>query len=120
MTSDKNTVDKYFETLPDDRVEPMKKIRSLCLVFLDGYEETMDYGMPSYKNDEIEISFNSQKNNISFYVHKYSLLDQYRDNFPKSAVGKSCLRFKNMKKIDYEVIENLLKDTYNSDEPVGC
>ena len=41
-------------------------IRQLCLENLPGYDEGMDYGMPSYAKDGVvEFGFASQKNYIS-------------------------------------------------------
>ncbi|WP_213497269.1 hypothetical protein [Lactococcus formosensis] len=47
------------------------------------------------------INIASQKNNISIYFYSFfdgkNLFDKYAALFPKSAVGKGCLRIKNKK-----------------------
>jgi uncharacterized protein YdhG (YjbR/CyaY superfamily) len=53
MQSKAKTVEKYFEEVPAERAEALKRLRQLCIKTLRGYEESMDYGMPSYKRNGI-------------------------------------------------------------------
>ena len=68
MQSDAADVSTYLEEVPENRQDSLEKMRALCLEILDGYEENMEYGMPSYKkkDGEVEVAFASQKNYISF------------------------------------------------------
>src|SRR5829696_6380888 len=101
MQSTANTVDEYLETVPPERHTALRKLRQLCRTTLPGYEEGMEYGMPSYsKNGTVEIGFNSQKNYISFYVLKKEVLDRYRDQLKD--VGKGCIRYRRPDQIDFE------------------
>ena len=71
--------------------------------------------MPSYsRNGVVEVAFNSQKNNIALYILRKDVLDQHRDAFPASAIGKGCIRYRNASKIDYEIVEELLRKTAQS------
>lgn len=121
MTSAANTVDEYLDEVPDERKEAIKRIRELCLSELPGYSETMEYGMPTYRlqaEGEASVAFASQKNNISLYILKKDVLDQYRHHFAKSAIGKGCIRYKNPKKIDFELIKEMLKASFQSDAEI--
>ncbi len=42
------SVDEYIAELPDERRPWMENIRSDCQELLNGFEESMSYGMPSY------------------------------------------------------------------------
>jgi uncharacterized protein YdhG (YjbR/CyaY superfamily) len=112
MQSQAATVDEYFTELPADRQAAMEQLRALCLRTLTGFTESMTYGMPCYsRNGEVEIAFNSQKNNISLYILRKEILDQHRTAFPASALGKGCIRYRNVDKIDYALVETMLQQT---------
>jgi uncharacterized protein YdhG (YjbR/CyaY superfamily) len=118
MQSDAPDVGRYLEEVPADRLEALRRMRSLCLESHPGYEESMQYRMPSYsKNGTVEVAFASQKQNIALYVLKEGVVNQYRDRFAKSAMGKGCIRFRNAERIDFGLVRQLLDDAYASDEP---
>ncbi|MBK5109597.1 MAG: DUF1801 domain-containing protein [Anaerolineales bacterium] len=57
----------------------LTKIRELCQEHLAEFEESMQYGMPSYSRDgTVEVAFASQKNNISLYILRTDVLNPYR------------------------------------------
>lgn len=77
------------------------------------------YGSYHYKyasgreGDWALIALASQKNYISVYVcaivdGKY-LAEQFKKQFPKASIGKSCIRFKHLKDIDLKVLGEILK-----------
>ena len=113
MQSTAATVDEYLETVPPERLAALTELRQLCLKMLDGYEESMEYGMPSYsRNNTVEVSFNSQKNYISLYVPNKDVLDRYRDQLKDA--GKSCIRYRKPEHIDFTVVKELLEETATS------
>ncbi|HEX8599446.1 MAG TPA: DUF1801 domain-containing protein [Chloroflexia bacterium] len=113
MQSTATTVDEYLATVPPERLAALNKLRQLCRDKLPGYEESMQYGMPSYSKDgTVEISFNSQKNYISFYVLKKDVMDRYREQLQDC--GKGCIRYRKPDQIDFDVVEKLLEGTAES------
>ena len=112
MQSDAATVSEYLKEVPVDQLSAISQIRSLCQEHLSEFEESMQYGMPSYSRDgTVEVAFASQKNNISLYILRTDVLDQYRDQFPASAIGKGCIRYRNPEKINFEMVEEMLEKT---------
>lgn len=132
MQSKAKTPEEYINELPEDRKKVISKLRKTILDNLpDGFEETMGYGMigyvvphsiypDGYHCDPTTplpfISLASQKNHIGFYhMGIYSdpeLLKWFTDEYPKYVsnkldMGKSCIRFKNMNKIPYELLGEL-------------
>jgi uncharacterized protein YdhG (YjbR/CyaY superfamily) len=118
MQSNAESVDEYFTEVLKDRLEALKKIRNLCKTILKDYTESMEYGMPSYSKKEVEIAFASQKNYIALYILKKDVLDKYRHHFSKSAIGKGCIRYTHHKKIDFNLIESMIKDSFASKGPI--
>jgi hypothetical protein len=132
MLSKATTVDEYFDSLPEDRVEAMAKLRSVIKKNLPkGFKEGITYGMVGYcvplsaypAGYHVSpgtplgfISIASQKNFIAMYhMGMYSdpkLLKWFTDEYPKHSkrkldMGKSCIRFKNINDIPYDLIAEL-------------
>lgn len=76
--------------------------------------------MPSYKvpGSEVEVAFASQKNYISLYILKEAVLDEFRPALAGLNLGKGCVRYTKPEKMDYEVIEQLLAASRDSDSPI--
>ena len=126
------SVEEYLEKAPDERKAALLKLREVILENLpEGFEEVMSYGMPAYvvphsifpagyhcKPEEPLpfLSFASQKNFVGLYhMGIYvddELLNWFTAEYPKHMktkldMGKSCIRFKNIKKIPYDLIGQL-------------
>lgn len=133
MQSKAKTPAEYISELPEERKQPISKLRETILKNLpEGFEEEMSYGMIGYVvphslypagyhvNPELPLPFiniASQKNFIALYhMGIYSdkdLLNWFAKEYPKHAktkldMGKSCIRFKNINHIPYELIGELV------------
>ena len=127
------TVNSYLEQLTTDRVEPMMKLRQAILDHLPkGFEECINYGMLSYVvphsiypagyhcDPKLPLPFMalaSQKSHIGFYhmgiYADDTLLNWFQDEYAKTCkykldMGKSCIRFKKMEDIPFELIGKLV------------
>ena len=120
MQSDAKKVDQYFDEVPVERVEALKQLRQLCQEELSNYEESMEYGMPSYSKDgNVEVAFASQKNYISLYILKEPVMDKHRPALTDLNLGKGCIRYSKPEKIDFDIVRELLKDSYLSDAEIS-
>lgn len=133
MKSIASSPNEYISQLPEERHEPMERLRSVILKNLaKGYIEEMSYGMIGYVipheiypdgyhcNPKLPlpfISIASQKNFIALYhmgiYAQPDLLDWFVNEYPKHAkskldMGKSCIRFKKMNDIPFELIAKLM------------
>mgnify|MGYP006165180601 FL=1 len=133
MQSTAKTPAEYVDSLPDERKSVIENIRKTVLDNLpEGFEETMGYGMLGYvvphsiypsgyhcdpKTPLHFISVASQKNFIAFYhmgiYADESLLNWFVVEYPKHCktkldMGKSCIRFKKMNDIPYELLGQLV------------
>lgn len=117
MKSDAKDVEQYLTEVREDRRESLAQLRVLCLEILDGYEESMEYGMPSYKKsgEDVEVAFASQKNYISLYILNEEVLDKHRQKLGGLNLGKGCIRYTKPEKIDFKVVDELLTDSFLSD-----
>jgi uncharacterized protein YdhG (YjbR/CyaY superfamily) len=105
-------VDTYLDEVPADRKDVLTAIRALCRDNLPGYDEGMEYGMPSYsRNGVVEFSFASQKNYISIYGLKQDALDPLRNEFTGAKIGKGCIRYSKPQKVNLDAVARLLRAT---------
>ena len=110
MTSKAPDVATYVAEVPAGRQAAIERLRELCIQNLAGYEECMEYGMPAYKrNGTVEIAFASQKQHIAVYVLKKDVVDEFRGELAGASIGKGCIRFSTPRKIDFGVLERLLR-----------
>jgi len=114
MNSDAKTVDDYILGVPEKRREAIQQLRQLCREVLVDYEEYMSYGMPSYSKNGIGgMAFANQKNYISLYILT-DVINSNKDLLNGLSVGKCCIRYPSPTKMNFKVIEKLLKDTVKS------
>ena len=132
MTSDAKTPEEYINALPSERKEAIAKLRNTILKNLPkGFSETMGYGMIGYvvphslypagyhcdpKLPLPFMSIASQKNfvavyHMGIYANK-ALFDWFVNEYPnhskrKLDMGKSCIRFKKIEEIPYDLIGTL-------------
>jgi hypothetical protein len=132
MQSKSKTPKEYLDSLPEERIAPMLKLRKAITKNLPkGFKEEMSYGMLGYvvphsiypKGYHCDpklplpfLSIASQKNFIAVYhmgiYADQDLLKWFLNEYPKHSkkkldMGKSCLRFKKDDEIPYELIGQL-------------
>jgi uncharacterized protein YdhG (YjbR/CyaY superfamily) len=132
MKIEASTVDEYLQKVSAERQEPMAKLRALLRSNLpEGFEEVLSYSMPGYvvphalypKGYHCDpslplpfVSFASQKNFIALYhMGLYANEDHMAwfkaswdaAQWGKLDMGRSCIRFKNMDKIPWDLLSEL-------------
>jgi uncharacterized protein YdhG (YjbR/CyaY superfamily) len=110
MISKAASVKDYISEVPEDRRAAITKLRALCKKNLVGFEESLEYGMPCYKRDGVmAFAFASQKGYISIYGCGSPAVKDLRAKLAGSSKGKGCVRFTNPAKIDFDVVDQLLR-----------
>ena len=80
MRSEAADVDTYLTEVPEARRPALTALRNACVELLDGFTETMSYGMATYERDGVaEISWASQKQHIALYVLRSDVVEAHRD-----------------------------------------
>ena len=140
MRINADSVEAYLEAVPEERKEALRKLRSIILENIpEGFVEALQYGMPAYvvphdlypagyhcNPDEPLpfMSFASQKNFVALYhmglYADQDLLEWFKTAYPnhskrKLDMGKSCIRFKYMDHIPYDLIRELVSKISVSD-----
>jgi len=129
MTINAKTPDEYISMLPDERRDAVSKLRETIKSNLpDGFEECINYKMIGYVvphslypkgyhcDSKLPLPFiniASQKSFVALYhmgiYANLQLLEWFVSEYPKHVktkldMGKSCIRFKNIKTIPYDLI----------------
>lgn len=132
MRSSASSIEEYIEQLPEGRKEVISKLRNTILNNLPkGFEEKMSYGMIGYVVPHSKypdgyhcdpklplpfINVASQKNHVALYhmgiYCDNELMEWFNREYPKHVsgkldMGKSCIRFKNINKIPFDLIGKL-------------
>ncbi|WP_159471481.1 DUF1801 domain-containing protein [Dyadobacter sp. 3J3] len=132
MQSDASTPQEYIDSLPDDRKSAVNELRKIILQNLPtGFTEVMSYGMLGYVvphsiypdgyhcNPSLPLPFMnvaSQKNFIAIYhmgiYANPNLKEWFTNEYAKHMktkldMGKSCLRFKKINEIPFELVGEL-------------
>ncbi|CAM3620890.1 hypothetical protein FSS13T_17950 [Flavobacterium saliperosum S13] len=134
MQSTAKTPQEYIDSLPEERKAAMQKLRSVISENLPtGFQETIGYGMLCYvvphstypngyhcdpKLPLPFLSVASQKNFIAVYhmgiYMDEKLLNWFTAEYPKHVktkldMGKSCIRFKKMDQIPFDLLGELFQ-----------
>jgi uncharacterized protein YdhG (YjbR/CyaY superfamily) len=140
MQSNSKTPQEYVDSLPEDRKIAIEKLRKIIILNLpEGFQEEMSYGMLGYvvphsiypKGYHCKpnlplpfVNIASQKNFIALYhmgIYADSeLLNWFVGEYSKQVkskidMGKSCIRFKKMDEIPFELIGDLASKMTVSD-----
>ncbi len=129
MRSSAKTVDDYLAELPGDRLDAITQLRETILENLPpGYEEAMNWGMITYQVplDTYPDTYNgqplmyaalaSQKNHFAVYLSgiyqddgkRDAFMEAYKDTGKRLDVGQSCVRFRKLDDVPFEVIADAI------------
>jgi uncharacterized protein YdhG (YjbR/CyaY superfamily) len=110
-----DTVADYLEEIPGGRGEALGRMRAACRELLLGFDESIQYGMPSYARDGVvEVAFANQKRYISLYVLRTDVLEAHERAIEGIPRGKGCLRFSSPARIDWALVRSLHGATRSS------
>ncbi|MGV6860769.1 MAG: DUF1801 domain-containing protein [Putridiphycobacter sp.] len=132
MASKFTSIKEYINQLPEDRQAVVEKMRQVFLKHLpEGFKETINYNMIGYVvSHELYpngyhcdpklplpfINIASQKNFVALYhmgiYANKKIHDWFIQEYPKHCkykldMGKSCIRFKKMEDIPFDLLKEL-------------
>jgi uncharacterized protein YdhG (YjbR/CyaY superfamily) len=125
MQSFAKTMTAYLREVPAERKAALNKLRDLCRLTLTGFEESMTYGGPCYSRDGVvvpygddKVGFASQKHFIGLYTLRVrtDVMNAHKDQLKGKGVtfGKGAIRYSKPERIDFNVVESILRATVES------
>jgi uncharacterized protein YdhG (YjbR/CyaY superfamily) len=121
MQSSAKTVTAYLKEVPPERKAALTKLRELCRAELTDFEEAMEYSGPTYsRGGEVEVGFASQKNFIGLYILRTDVMNAHKALLKGKgiSVGKGAIRYSKPERIDFSVVEKMLRATQESTGPI--
>ena len=134
MQLNASSVEDYLNKVPTERQSAFKQLRQTILDKIpDGFEECLSYGMIGYVvphsiypdgyhcSPELPLPFagiGNQKHFIALYhsgiyasteIHDWFVAEYPKYCSNKLDMGKSCIRFKNVNKVPFQLIGELLQ-----------
>jgi hypothetical protein len=128
-----DTIGEYMANVPEERQEAFNRLWAVISKNIpDGFEQGLSYGFPSYVVPHSTypdgyhckpaeplpfLSIANQKNFVALYhmgiYADMELMEWFTSEFPKHVkgkldMGKSCIRFKKMDQIPYDLIAELV------------
>lgn len=119
------TPKEYIDSLSEPRKSEIQKLDQLIRKTVPKLEPHIMVGMLGYgkyryksssgrEGDWSVIGLASQKNYISLYIcavnERGYLAEQYKSEFPKANIGRSCVRFKKTADVDLKVMAQMLRE----------
>jgi len=103
------TIDEYIEIFPQNVQSILEKVRRIILKTAPEAEETITYGIPSFKlNGRSLVYFAAWKRHISLYP--VPLGDEaFQRELSPNVRGKGTVRFRLDKPFPYDLVEKIVK-----------
>ncbi|MEK7602904.1 MAG: DUF1801 domain-containing protein [Patescibacteria group bacterium] len=131
-----SSVNEYLVAVPGDRKAIIDFMHEFIQKSVPSLKPHFAYNMLGYGSFEYfdkrakeykpwpVVALANQKNYVSVYVcaidgNEY-LTKKYADRLGKVNVGKSCIRFKNLKDVNLEALKEVLQKAENSPGLVGA
>jgi len=121
---DVTTPEQYLAQVPEGRREDLTRLHKLICKTVPKLKPTICYGMIGYgvqpdetksgcKGDAPVVALANQVRHMSLYVgcdgESGYLIEQAKERLGKVSVGKSCIRFTKLEKLNVEVAMELVK-----------
>lgn len=103
-----NSVDEYIEQFPEHSQDVLAKIRDVISNSSSDLEETMSYGIPTfkYKNQNL-VHFAGFKNHIGFYPSP-SGISAFKEEIKEYKWAKGSVQFP-IEEVPYELIKRITR-----------
>jgi uncharacterized protein YdhG (YjbR/CyaY superfamily) len=113
----KNTVQKYFASVPTDRRGHVQAIHALIIGLYPNAVVDMQYKMPTYHSGDGWVAIANQKNYVSLYTCGAHHLAEFKEKHPDIKTGKGCINFRANDKIPIASLKQVVK--HAMDHPTG-
>ena len=119
MSGPGDAVERYIEEAPEQRRPALRQLRALCRRELDGFDESIEYGMPSYSRaGAVEVAFASQKRYIVLYALRTDVMAAHRTQLEHLSLGKGAIRYADPEEIEIDVVRSMLEQTATARGPI--
>ncbi len=109
-TSKKNqfqTIDEYIATFPENVQDILVKLRKVVLEAAPEADETISYGMPTFKLNGNLVHFAAYEKHIGFYPTP-SGIEAFKEELSQYKGGKGSIQFPIDKPVPFDLVEKIV------------
>lgn len=102
------TIDQYIADFPKEVQKMMQQVRQSILSMAPQAEETISWGMPTFKTKKILVQFAGHKNHLGFYPWPETI-EAFKEKLSDYKTSKGGIQFPYNKPIPLELISNMVR-----------
>lgn len=103
-----NIVDEYISRFPRDVRKILKKLRQIIKESVPDAEETINYGIPTFKlNNKNLVHFAAFKNHIGFYPTPSAIV-AFKKELSQYKQAKGSVQFSIDKPIPFDIVKRIV------------
>jgi uncharacterized protein YdhG (YjbR/CyaY superfamily) len=102
------TIDEYISLFPKEIQDILNKIRLTIKGMVPKAQETISYGIPTFKLNKNLVHFAAFKNHIGFFPTSSGVL-AFKKELASYETSKGTIRFPIDKPIPYDLIKRIVK-----------
>lgn len=106
MNTEIKSIDQYIATQPDDVAAILEKVRATIRNVIPEVEETINYGIPTFKYHGNLVHFAGYKNHIGFYPGA-SGVEAFTSEIKPYNTSKGTIQFQLNEPIPYDLIAKI-------------
>ncbi len=106
MNTEIKTIDQYIASQPDDVAAILEKVRATIRKVVPEAEETIGYGIPTFKLNGNLVHFAGYKNHIGFYPGA-SGVEVFANEIKQHNTSKGTIQFQLNEPIPYDLIAKI-------------
>ncbi|MBL7885681.1 MAG: DUF1801 domain-containing protein [Flavobacterium sp.] len=106
MNSEIKNIDQYISIQPDNVATILKKVRETIRNIVPEAEETINYGIPTFKLNGNLVHFAGYKNHIGFYPGAAGI-EAYTSEIKAYKTSKGTIQFQLNEPIPYDLIAKI-------------
>jgi uncharacterized protein YdhG (YjbR/CyaY superfamily) len=107
MNTNYETIDQYIAMQPKNVVLILEKIRETIKEVAPNVEETISYGIPTFKYNGNLVHFAAYKNHIGFYPGALAV-ETFKDEITNYSTSKGTIQFPIDKPIPLDLISRII------------
>ncbi len=108
MSANFNTIEEYIQQFSAAQQKQLQKIRKVIAKAAPGAEETINYGMPTFKLNGNLVHFAMAKKHIGFYPAP-SAIEAFTDKLSEYVTSKGAVQFPAEQPLPLKLIEEMVR-----------
>jgi uncharacterized protein YdhG (YjbR/CyaY superfamily) len=112
------SIDDYLAKLPPDQHAALEILRGQIRALAPGAEETISYGLPTFKLNGNLVHFGAAANHCAFYPG--AVVDRFADRLKGFELGKGTIRFQPDAPLPPDLIRDIVEYRVAENERIAA